>query len=58
MRTIENAKELENLIKEDKVIMLDFYADTCHSLSGIDANTRKISRRVSRQNKDFKRGCA
>ena len=29
MRTIESAKELENLLKEEKAIMLDFYADTC-----------------------------
>ncbi|MBI9059237.1 MAG: conjugal transfer protein TraF [Labilibaculum sp.] len=29
MRTIESAKELENLFKEDKAILIDFYADTC-----------------------------
>ncbi len=29
MRTIESAKELENLLKEEKAILLDFYADTC-----------------------------
>ncbi|MDE5424201.1 thioredoxin family protein [Ancylomarina sp. DW003] len=29
MRTIKSARELENLMKEDKAIMLDFYAETC-----------------------------
>ncbi|MCT4602411.1 MAG: thioredoxin family protein [Marinifilum sp.] len=29
MKAIENAKELENLLKQDNAILLDFYAETC-----------------------------
>ncbi|WP_165836011.1 thioredoxin family protein [Marinifilum breve] len=29
MKAIENAKELENLLKEEHAIFIDFYADTC-----------------------------
>jgi len=29
MKVIENAKELESLLKQDNAILLDFYADTC-----------------------------
>ena len=29
MKAIENAKGLENLLKKDHAILLDFYADTC-----------------------------
>jgi len=29
MKAIENAKELENLLKQENAILLDFYAETC-----------------------------
>ncbi|RKE02499.1 thioredoxin [Marinifilum flexuosum] len=29
MKAIENAKELENLLKKDHAILIDFYAETC-----------------------------
>jgi Thioredoxin domain-containing protein len=29
MKEIENAKELENLLKKEHAILIDFYAETC-----------------------------
>ncbi|PKQ60438.1 thiol reductase thioredoxin [Labilibaculum filiforme] len=43
MRTIESAEELENLLKEDKVIMLDFYADTCPPCQAIMPIVEKLA---------------
>lgn len=43
MRTIESAKELENLLKEDKAILLDFYADTCPPCQAIMPIVEKLA---------------
>ncbi len=43
MRTIESAKELEKLLKEDKAIMLDFYADTCPPCQALMPTIEKLA---------------
>lgn len=44
MRTIESAKELENLLREDKAIMLDFYADTCPPCQALMPAIEKLAK--------------
>ncbi len=43
MRTIKSASELENLLKEDKAIMLDFYADTCPPCQALMPTVEKLA---------------
>ncbi|MDE5419486.1 thioredoxin family protein [Labilibaculum sp. DW002] len=43
MRTIESATELEKLLKEDKAILLDFYADTCPPCQAIMPIVEKLA---------------
>lgn len=43
MKKIESAQELENLLKEDKAIMLDFYADTCPPCQAIMPIVEKLA---------------
>lgn len=43
MKSIENAKELENLLIEDKAIMLDFYAETCPPCRALMPTVEKLA---------------
>jgi len=43
MRTIKSATELENLLKENKAIMLDFYADTCPPCQALMPTVEKLA---------------
>ncbi|BAX81384.1 thioredoxin family protein [Labilibaculum antarcticum] len=43
MRKIESAQELDNLLKEDKAIMLDFYADTCPPCQALMPTIEKLA---------------
>ena len=43
MRTIKSATELENLLNENKAIMLDFYADTCPPCQALMPTVEKLA---------------
>jgi len=43
MRIIKSATELENLLKEDKAIMLDFYAESCPPCRALMPTVEKLA---------------
>jgi len=47
MKTLENSSDYENLLKQDKPILLDFYADWCGPCQSLLPTVEKLSKEYS-----------
>ena len=47
MKTLENSSDYENLLKQDKPILLDFYADWCGPCQSLLSTVEKLSKEYS-----------